>query len=148
MLVETGDRNPYERIDLIPVTVESFEQVPAPLPDGFDPRTALAGRVVVDGNRYPLRSLCVTTAGVAKVGFDGAELEADLAGGLADVAVTGRVAVRDGDAPLTLEGRVALDLKAGISFRGPIDGSDGKVHQVDFVAVNTIDSMLLPSADC
>lgn len=149
VLVETGDRQPYERIDLVPVAMRRFDETPAPLPDGFDPATAIAGRVVVDKARFAVESLCMTTGGVAKVGLDGGDLEANIAKGLSDVAVTGRLTYPGpGGKPLTLDGNVALDLTAGISFRGTLNGSDGATHQVDFVAVNTIDSMLLPSADC
>lgn len=149
VLVETGDRNPYERIDLIPVPMRRFDEPPAPLPDGFDPRSAIAGRVVVDGARYPVRTLCVSSAGVAKVGLDGGEIEADLAKGLDNVVVRGRLTFPGpGGKPLTLDGNAALDLTAGVSFRGPLNGSDGETHQVDFVVVNTIDSMLLPSPAC
>lgn len=149
VLVETGDHQPYERIDLVPVAMRRFDEPPEPLPDGFDPRSAIAGRVVVGKARFPVRTLCVDSAGVAKVRLDGGDIEADLSKGLSDVAVTGRLTYPGPDGkPLTLDGTVALDLTAGISFRGSLNGSDGETHEVDFVVVNTIDSMLLPSPGC
>ena len=148
LLVETGDRHPFERIDLLMVPLERVGDAPDPLPEGFDTRTAVAGRIVVDDERYLIRSLCVTTEMVARVEAEGVRIEADISGGLSDVPITARLERPSPEPELVVDGRVTLDVAAGISFRGPLEASDGSSHQVDFVLVNTSPAVLQPTDEC
>lgn len=148
VLVETGDRHPFERIDWIVVAADRIGDTADPLPGSFDPRSAVAGRVVVDGERHPIRSLCVDPTMVAHVEADGAWVDADISGGLDDVAVTARLGSESDPGSLTLQGRVALDVEAGISFRGRLAASDGAEREVDVALVNTSPSVLAPSTEC
>ncbi len=52
LMIETGDRNPYQRIDLIRLPVADLATPGPDLPDEFDPVPAVAGRVLVDGERH------------------------------------------------------------------------------------------------
>lgn len=133
LLVETGDRHPYQRIDLIRLPVADLEQPGDDLPADFDVAGAAAGRVLVDGERYEVVSYCL---GQPRVELAGGWIEVDTSQGIDPAAFRAHVNDRGDGTPLDLEGNGPLDLTAGIWFRGPLTDPDGATHDVDMVIVN------------
>ncbi|MFA9563320.1 MAG: exo-alpha-sialidase [Acidimicrobiales bacterium] len=133
LVVETGDRNPYQRIDLIRLPTSELEEPGDALPGDFDVAGAAAGRVLVDGERYEVVSYCL---GQPRAELDGGWIESDTSQGIDPAAFRAHVDDRGDSTPLDLEGTGPLDLTAGISFRGPLTDPDGATHDVDMVIVN------------
>ena len=133
LVVETGDRNPYERIDFVPVPTSRLDEPRTPLPNDFDVAGAVAGRLVVDGKRFSITRFCLFSD---RVELDGGYLTADISGGLDAVKVRLHLDDRGDGRPLDLEGTVALDLTSGISYRGTQTDDEGVAHELDLVMVN------------
>lgn len=133
LVVETGDRNPYERIDFVPVPISRLDEPRTSLPADFDVAGAVAGRLVVDGKRFALTRFCLFSD---RVELDGGYLDVDISGGLDAVEVQLHLDDRGDGQPLDLEGTVALDLRSGISYRGTQTDNDGVNHELDLVMVN------------
>lgn len=133
VVAETGDRNPYQRIDFISVPVTTLVASGPALPPNFDVAGAVAGRLVVDGSRYPVTRFCLISDTV-ELG-DGRSRSTS-PGGLSAVKVDVRLDRANGKEPLHLTGTIALDLTAGITYRGPLTDASGTVHDVDLVIVN------------
>ena len=134
VVVEVGDRHPYERIDFVPVAVESLD-TDAELPArDDDPADAAAGRLMVDGERYPVTRFCMLDDTIT---LDGGEIAIDFAGGLGAVDVKVDLDATDDREAVSLSGTVAMDMTAGIVYRGTLDDAEGAAHDVDLVIVNT-----------
>lgn len=134
VVAETGDRQPYEEIAFLTVPVSLFTAKGAPLPPlDSDVGDTVAGRLLVDGVRYPVRRFCLVSDTIDLVG---GQIEFDLAGGIDNVAVTMQLDGRGQTPQLVLTGTMALDLPDAIVFRGPLPDAAGTEHQVDLVIVN------------
>ena len=133
VVVETGDRNPYQRIDFAPVRIDTLDDEGPALPPEFDVADAVAGRLVVDGTRYPVTRFCLISDTVE---LDGGEIQVDTTGGLGAVRVDLRLDGTDDAGSTTLAGTIALDLSSGITYRGPLTDSSGNDHDIDLVIVN------------
>ena len=133
VVVETGGRNPYQQIDFVPVPITSLDTEGPALPPDFDVAGAVAGRLVVGKARYPVTRFCLISKTVE---LDGGQIEVDISGGLTAVKVQVRLDGAHGAKPMTLSGTIALDLTAGITYRGPLTDSSGVTHDVDLVIVN------------
>lgn len=132
LIVETGDRGLYERIDLVRVPTSALGQRIGELSTDFDPSTAVSGRLVVEGESFEVVDYCL---GENRAELDGGWIEVDLGD---ESTVSARVGLDDrGDGrPLELEGTGPLDLRAGITFRSELTDPEGTAHQVDLVIVN------------
>lgn len=146
VLVETGNREPYERIELIPVPLSRFEDEPEELPDDYVAGDAVSGRLVVDDDRLELRSICVGTDSVARITADGATVELDLSADAAAADVS--VAVDGQGGALVVEGSAEIEREEGIAVRAELSGDDGDEHEVDLVLVNASARALEPQEDC
>lgn len=133
VVVETGDRNPYQRIDFVPVPLATLDDEGPALSPDFDVAGAVAGRLVVNDTRYSVTRFCLISDTVE---FDGGQVDVDITGGVGAVKVEARLDGTDEAEPMTLTGTIALDLGSGITYRGPLTDSSGNDHDVDLVIVN------------
>jgi sialidase-1 len=133
LIVETGDRNPYQRIDLIRLPVTDLAAPGPELADDFDPVTAVAGRVLVDGERHEVVSYCL---GRQRAELDGGWIEVDTSQGIDPASFRAELDDAGDGTTLELEGTGPLDLIAGITFRGSLTDAGGTAHDVDMVIVN------------
>lgn len=132
LVVETGARQPYERIELRTLPTSIVVGPADPLPDGFDAAGAVAGRLLVDGRRYTVVRFCF----VSPVELAGGRIDVDVSGGLEAAEV--RVVLDDVDGrPLELSGTVAVTPDVRL-FTGRLAGSDGRDHDVDLVIANAL----------
>ena len=133
VVAEVGPRHPYERIDFIPVPISSldtFEELPA---DDVDPADAAAGRLMVDGRRYPVTRFCLIGD---TIGLDGGRIALDTSKGLGSIGVRVDLDASEGRGAQVLSGVVPLDLTSGVTFQGTLADADGAPHDVDLVMVN------------
>lgn len=133
VVIETGDRNPYQRIDFIPIPIKSLANEGPALPSDFDVADAVAGRLVVDKTRYPVTRFCLISKTVQ---LDGGQIKVDISGGLDAVKVDAQLDGARGTKPMTLSATIALDVASGITYRGPLTDSSGNDHDIDLVIVN------------
>lgn len=134
LVVETGRFNPYQRIEFVPVPDVTLHTRGSLAPDTIDPADAAAGRLVVDGHRYPVTRFCL----VAKtIELDGGSIAIDVSKGLQAVQVDAKLDAEKGRPAIAFSGTVAVDMANGISFRGTLRDDHGKAHRVDLVIVNT-----------
>lgn len=135
VVAEVGDRHPYERIDFIPVRADSLDETAELTPSDADPADAAAGRLMVDGERYAVTRFCLIDD---EITLDGGRIGIDLTNGLDAIGVQVDIAAVDDRAPLKLQGVVAVDVSAGIAFKGTLDDPEGTPHDVDLVIVNSL----------
>jgi sialidase-1 len=133
LVVETGDRGLYERIEFVRIPAGDLGDPGEALADDYDLATAVSGRVLVDGERFDIIRYCV---GEERIELDGGWIEPDLTSGLEEVGFRAHVDDRGDGTPLDLDGTAELQLESGIRFRGSIDDLDGVSHEVDLVMVN------------
>jgi len=135
VVAEVGDRHPYERIDFIPVPVGSLEETAELPPSDADPADSAAGRLMVDGQRYAVTRFCLIDD---EITLDGGRVGIDLTNGLGAMGITVDLDATADRPALELHGVVAVDLSAGVAFKGTFDDADGKTHDVDLVIVNSL----------
>ena len=134
VIVETGDRGLYERIEFVRIPVPELTDGPFEnLEDDFDVAGAVSGRVVVDGTSFEIIEYCI---GAERMELDGGWIEPDLSAGLDDVGFRAHLDDRGDGTPLDLDGRAQLELESGIRFRGQVADLEGVAHDVDLVMVN------------
>lgn len=134
VVVESGERQPYEEIDLYTVPVSLFTVAGPPLPPlDSDVADAVAGRLLVDGVRYPVRRFCLVSP---TIDLGGGQVSFDLAAGIKAIKVKMDLDGRGQTPAMVLTGTMSLDLPEGIVFRGPLDDETGAQHDVDLVIVN------------
>ena len=126
VLAEVGNGYPYAQIDLIPITGGATGKAD-PLATA-DPRRFAGGRALVDDVSYPITRWCIADPVME---LKGGTVAIDISRGLEAVEVDAKVEDFHGK-PLELTGTVPVTVDVRL-YRGPLQGSDGKEHQVDLV---------------
>lgn len=128
VVAETGDRQPYERIELIPVPIADLDREAEALTPADDPSSYANGRLVLDGTTHRITSFCLIGP---EMQVEGGSIKLDMSGGLGAVHLSGQV---DDGAGGTIDfaGTVSVNLD-GRLHRGTLTGADGTDHEVDLV---------------
>jgi sialidase-1 len=130
VVAETGDRHPYERIEVIPFAVDKVDGPAEELPPAEEPASYANGRLLVDGERYRITSYCI--AGPV-MELDGGRLEIDLSKGFEAVDVTARLEGRQGGGAIEFSGTIPIEVDGGRLYRGPVTDSTGQTRTIDLV---------------
>lgn len=127
VVAEIGDRQPYERIELIPVPVREVGGPAEPLPPAAPRASYASGRLLVDGTPHRITSFCLVSP---ELKVDGGSIAVDISGGLGAVKLAGTVE-QDGKA-VDFSGTVPVQVD-GRLYRGTLPGADGTPHEIDLV---------------
>jgi hypothetical protein len=131
VLAETGDRHPYERIEIIPISVADVAPSTEALPAANPPESYANGRLVVDDERFRITSFCI--AGPV-MELEGGRIEIDLSQGFDAVGIDARIDEMANGEPLEFTGTIPISTTdGGRLFRGPVTDSSGQERQIDLV---------------